>query len=84
MAIYDLLCPKCEHRFDVMGKHNQEFDCENCGNKLTIKDQIHHAVMFDLRGPGGWYSEGKSIPGCNATPKEPSMEYLTGEKDSDK
>lgn len=83
MPIYELECPKCKHVFDVMGKHDQIFNCEHCDNELTTKDQILHSVMFDLKGPGGWYSVGKSIPGCDAKPKEPSIEYLTGEKDSD-
>lgn len=56
MPVYEYKCPKCEHKFEELVKHDAPPPaCPECGNESTEK-QVSIST-FKLKG-GGWAEDG--------------------------
>ncbi len=66
MPIYEYMCQKCEHRFEVMQRITDEplttCPLEECSDKEHGKGELKKMISqtsFSLKG-GGWYKDGYS------------------------
>lgn len=56
MPIYEYKCPKCDHSFELFGRHTDPApECPECGHQPTEK--MVSLTNFELKG-GGWAKDG--------------------------